>query len=102
MSSAAIERLATSYETLIRALDGADADSLDQAAGALADAVEQVRSADLGANPALRDSLSRLLALSHAAQSRVNFMTDALGRRMENLAVVRGDARTPTYQPGNR
>lgn len=102
MSSAALERLTASYETLIRALDGADVDSIEKASADLAEAVEQVRSADLQADPTVRPSLSRLVALGFAAQTRVNFMTDALKRRMEGLAAVRGELSGATYQPSIR
>jgi len=102
MSRAAFERLTASYETLIRALDGADVDSIEKASADLADAVEQVRSADLRVDPTARASLSRLVALGYAAQTRVNFMTDALKRRLDGLSAVRGELSAATYQPGNR
>ena len=102
MSRAALERLAASYETLIRALDGADLDSIATASADLNQAVEQVRSIDLSADPDARTSLSRLVALGYAAQTRVNFMTDALKRRMDGLAAVRGELSAATYQPGSR
>ena len=102
MSSAALERLRASYETLIDALDGADADRLGKASASLAEAVEQLRSTHLGDDPQVRETLSNLVDLGHAAQSRVNFMTDALKRRLNALAQLRGDAPTATYQPGAR
>jgi hypothetical protein len=102
MSRAALERLNASYEALIRALDGTDVESIARASADLAEAVEQVRSADLRADPAARASLSRLVALGYAAQTRVNFMTDALKRRLGGLAAVRGELSAATYQPGTR
>ena len=102
MTSAALERLAASYETLIRALDGADDDSIARASAALAEAVEEIRSDHPDGGPAVKASVSRLVDLGHAAQGRVNFMTDALKRRIDALAQVRGQARTATYAPSTR
>lgn len=102
MSGAALERLTASYETLIRALDGADGPSIEKASADLAEAIAQVRAANLRADPAARTSLSRLVALGYAAQTRVNFMTDVLKRRMDGLSAVRGELSGAVYQPPRR
>lgn len=101
MQLAILDTLATSHEALIRALDGSDLAEIERATTALATAVHAARnSAEWdGGNPALRERLLSLAALAHAAQIRVNFLTDMIRRRVDAAAALRGKQPQFTYHP---
>ena len=103
MSLSDLDRLVSCHETLIRALDGDDLAALEEASRALAGAVTAVRAnPDWTANAALKDRLLNLTALAHAAQVRVNFLTDKVRRRIDAVTALRGAAPPMTYQPAGR
>ena len=102
MSLASLDRLATCHEALIHALDGNDLGALDEACRGLAGAVAAARAEqDSGSSPELKERLLNLSALAHAAQVRVNFLTDRIRRRIDAVAAMRGEP-AMTYQPAHR
>ena len=102
MSLASLDRLAACHEALIHALDGNDLGALDEACRGLAGAVAAARAEqDLGSSPELKERLLNLSALAHAAQVRVNFLTDRIRRRIDAVAAMRGEP-AMTYQPAHR
>lgn len=102
MSLASLDRLTACHEALIRALDGNDLGALDEACRSLAGAVAAARAEEARTpSPALRERLLNLAALAHAAQIRVNFLTDRIRRRIDAVAALRGEP-AMTYQPAHR
>ena len=99
MQLAILDRLATSHEALIRALDGSDLAEIERATAALAEAVHEARKHDWHSTPDLRERLLNLAALAHAAQIRVNFLTDMIRRRVDAAAALRGKQPQFTYHP---
>jgi hypothetical protein len=103
MSLAALDRLTSCHEALIRALDGNDLDAIEDATAALAAAVAAARAGgDWAGAPDLKERLLSLAALAQAAQIRVNFLTDTIRRRVHALATLRGAEPAMTYQPHAR
>jgi len=98
MSLAVLDRLASSHEALIRALDGNDLHAIESATLALADAVASARAQQGWAStPAVKERLLSLAALAQAAQIRVNFLTDTIRRRVNAMAALRGSEPAMTY-----
>lgn len=103
MSLQILDRLASSHEALIVALDANDLAGIEQATTALAEAVEAARGIDAAAQGAgFKSRLSSLAVLAQAAQMRVNFLTDSVRRRVDTLAVAAGRPPAMTYRPGVR
>jgi hypothetical protein len=100
MSLAALDRLASCHEALIRALDGNDLEAIENATLGLADAVASARAErEWAATPDIRERLLSLAALAQAAQIRVNFLTDMIRRRVDAAAALRGAQPQMTYHP---
>jgi hypothetical protein len=99
MSLASLDRLTTAHEALIRALDGNDLAAIEAASRHLADAVTEVRGEDFRPGTEARERLTSLAALAHAAQIRVNFLTDKIRRRIDAVAALRGAEPAMTYAP---
>jgi hypothetical protein len=99
MSLASLDRLTVAHEALIRALDGNDLASIEAASRGLADAVVEVKGEEMRPGTASRERLMSLAALAHAAQIRVNFLTDKIRRRIDAVAALRGAEPAMTYQP---
>lgn len=98
-----LDRLASSHEALIVALDANDLAAIETATADLAAAVEAARAMELPTDPTgLRERLASLAALAQAAQGRVNFLTDMVGRRVDTLSVMAGRAPTLTYSANAR
>jgi hypothetical protein len=103
MSLAVLDRLASSHEALIRALDGNDLEAIETATLALADAVGSARAnRDWASTPDVKERLLSLAALAQAAQIRVNFLTDTIRRRVNAMAALRGSEPAMTYSPTAR
>jgi len=103
MSLYILDRLASSHEALIRALDGNDLEAIETATLALADAVGSARAnRDWASTPDVKERLLSLAALAQAAQIRVNFLTDTIRRRVNAMAALRGSEPAMTYQPTAR
>lgn len=103
MSLALLDRLASAHEALIRALDGNDLATIEDATTKLAAAVSETGAIDaLHGNLEARERLHSLAALAVAAQQRVNFLTDRMRTRVAVLAALGGQSETLTYQPGAR
>lgn len=103
MSLQVLDRLASSHEALIVALDTNDLAGIEAATAALADAVAAARTIEGVVHaPDLRDRLSSLTVLAQAAQARVNFLTDHVRRRVDTLAAFAGRPRDLTYRPHAR
>lgn len=103
MSLQILDRLASSHEALIVALDSNDLAGIEAATAALSEAVEATRALDGVANaPELRDRLSSLAVLAQAAQARVNFLTDSVRRRVDTLAAIAGRPQPIAYRPNAR
>ncbi len=103
MSLRILDRLASSHEALIVALDANDLVAIEAATAALADAVEAARDLAPPADPAgFRDRLASLAALAQAAQGRVNFLTDMIGRRIDTVSAMAGRAPALTYRANTR
>ncbi len=103
MSLQALDRLAFSHEALIAALEANDLAAIEAATGALAEAVEAARAIDPPADrDGFRERLTSLAALAQAAQGRVNFLTDMVGRRVDMLSAMAGRAPTLTYRASAR
>ena len=99
MSLQLLDRLASSHEALIVALDANDLAAIEAATADLADAVEAARAMAMPDERAgFRDRLASLAALAQAAQGRVNFLTDMVGRRVDTLSAMAGRAPTLTYR----
>ena len=99
MSLASLDRLTAAHEALIHALDGNDLAAIEAASRGLAEAVAEVRGEELRPGIASRERLTSLAALAHAAQIRVNFLTDKIRRRIDAVAAMRGAEPAMTYQP---
>lgn len=99
MNLASLDRLTASHEALIRALDGDDLGAIEGASRDLAAAVAEVKAEGLLPGAATRERLTSLAALAHAAQIRVNFLTDKIRRRIDAVAALRGAEPAMTYQP---
>lgn len=103
MSLPILDRLASSHEALIAALDANDLAAIEAATADLAQAVEAARGLDAPADPGqFRERLASLAALAQAAQGRVNFLTDIVGRRIDTLSAMAGRAPTLTYRANPR
>ena len=104
MSLKALERLESSQSILIAALDADDIAAIERGVDALRDAAGAVRAvARWDDHPELRQVAFRVLALTDAARVRVNFLTDDIARRIENLAAARGAVPDLVYRrPGRR
>ena len=103
MSLQILDRLASSHEALIAALDANDLAGIEAATAALSEAVEAARGIDMsGQNGALKERLSSLAVLAQAAQIRVNFLTDHVRRRVDTLAALAGRPQAMTYRPNAR
>lgn len=100
MSLATLDRLTIAHEALIGALDGNDLAAIEAASRALAEAVAEVKAEGLQPGAASRERLMSLAALAHAAQIRVNFLTDKIRRRIDAVAALRGAEPAMTYAPG--
>lgn len=94
----AFERVEAAQQALLAALDSSDPAAIEAAAGAFSDSVQllaaEAPSLDR-AEAALRaDALRRLFDES---QMRVNFLTDAVRRRLDQLAMMRGREQAMVY-----
>ncbi|VAV91415.1 hypothetical protein MNBD_ALPHA04-1615 [hydrothermal vent metagenome] len=94
-----LDRLECSFEDLIAALDGQDADAIIDAAAAIRPIVTEVESKgawrDGGETRARLQSLSKLV---DASKYRVNKLTDLSRQRAENLTLALGQNLSPTYK----
>lgn len=100
MTLAVLDRLARAHEGLIAALDGNDLAGIESATARLTEAVDEARALDPESlRPELKDRLSSLAVLAHAAQGRVNFLTDSLRRRVDMLSAIAGRPPAMTYRP---
>jgi len=89
MSSETLDRLIASQEALLRALDGEEAEQIDQALAGFTAALDAVRS--IGGwrdTPDVAARLAHALQLADAARARVNYLADATRRRLDHLAVL--------------
>lgn len=103
MSLQVLDRLASSHEALIVALDTNDLAGIEAATAALSDAVDAARAIQgVGQAADLRDRLSSLAVLAQAAQARVNFLTDSVRRRVDTLAAIAGRPQPVSYRPNAR
>ncbi len=99
MSLLILDRLASAHEALIVALDANDLAAIEAATRALAGAVEAAHDMAPPADPTgFRDRLASLAALAQAAQGRVNFLTDMIGRRIDTFSAMAGRTPTLTYR----
>jgi len=90
-----IERIASSQEALIGALDANNLAAIEAAVADLGAAVGDLRrSADA---EALSEHLPTAMALNQAARVRVNFLTDNNRRRLHAMAAIRGASSGLTY-----
>ena len=98
MSDAGLQRLAALQDGLVHALDAGDVDRIEAAIEALAAAVDEVRAGKF--RGVTRDHAHAALAGNHAAQVRVNFLTDGIRRRLAALSALRGvQPESTTYRP---
>lgn len=84
--------------TLMRALDGRDAQAIEDAANGLTLAINDLRQ-HVGSKPGpdMRLRLQQLLSDLDAAQMRVNFLGDQCRRHITAMASLRGRAIGQTY-----
>ena len=96
--TSAFERVEAAQHALIAALDSSDAAAIQTAATAFSDSVHALAASTV--------SLDRAEAAAHAdcvrrlfdqSQMRVNFLTDAVRRRLDQLAAMRGRAPVAVY-----
>ena len=96
--ASAFERVEKAQHALIAALDSGDAASIQAAATDFSESIHALAAAPVSldrANAEARaDAVRRLFDQS---QMRVNFLTDAVRRRLDQLAAMRGRAPAATY-----
>ena len=98
MTASLLDRVESAQQALAAALDSTDAAAIEAAAAAFADSI-----AELAKSPAvLQDAeagrrAQALRQLFDHGQMRVNFLTDMVSRRLDQLAALRGRDRVPVY-----
>ena len=98
MSDRALDRLTGLQEGLVRALDSGDVTAIETAIESLAAAADEIRAG--GRQSGSRKAAQAALAANHAAQVRVNFLTDKIRRRLTAFTALRNPvATTLTYSP---
>lgn len=98
MPDALISAAEAQRASLMRALDGHDAQAIEDAAAALASAINALRGLDAGKSaPAVRAHLNQLAADLDVARMRVNFLSDQCRRHISAMAALRGRAIGQTY-----
>lgn len=98
MDDRALERLTALQDGLVRALDTGDVAQIEAAISALAESVDEIRAA--GRQSGTHRAARSAIAANHAAQIRVNFLTDQVRRRLAAFAALRAPlAAAATYSP---
>lgn len=103
MSLASLTRLEACHETLIRALDGNDAEAIESSVAQFRGALEEVRAAGgWRADADIAERAARISRLADAARIRVNFLTDLNSHRLNALNAARGRAVSTSYRRDGR
>ena len=87
MSVDALDSLIAAQETLLRALDGDEAQAIDDALGDFRNALEAIRA--IGGwrdTPGVVARITQALQLAEAARARINYLADRTRRRLDRLA----------------
>jgi len=96
--AAAFERVEAAQHTLIAALDSSDAAAIQAAATAFSDSIHALATAPISLNRAEVEARAEALRrLFDQSQMRVNFLTDAVRRRLDQLAAMRGHEPVAVY-----
>ena len=99
--AAALERIEQSQAALLVALDSGDIRAIEAGIAGLRDALDEAP-ADWSRTPETQAMAQRVAALSEDARMRVNFLTDAVRRRLERLSIARGRGPCATYGAAGR
>jgi hypothetical protein len=104
MTRATLDRLLAVESQLVQALDGEDIAALETVTLDFAEALKDVKAtAAWSDEPDILERIRHALALTEAARSRVNYLTDRNRRRLELLAgTIKAEWRTPAYGPDGR
>ena len=98
MSDRALDRLTSLQEALVQALDSGDVTAIETAIESLAAAADEIRAG--GRQAGSRKTAQAALSANHAAQVRVNFLTDQVRRRLAAFTALRAPIATAlTYSP---
>jgi hypothetical protein len=98
MTTARVEALITAQAALIAALDRRDADAIEAASRALANAVAALRVQDSWHESGeLREHLGHALKQTDAARIRINYLSDWTRQRIDSIAELRGGILSQTY-----
>ena len=97
MSHDKFEAMKEAHEALIAALDSNDIAAIEAAVSSFGERAQALRSVVDSCGPEAAEHAAELRRLSQHARMRVNFLTDAVSRRLERLEAVRGRGQVSLY-----
>jgi hypothetical protein len=96
--ASAFDRVEAAQHALIAALDSGDAAAIQSAATAFSDSIHALAGAPVSLDRAqVAARAETVRRLFDQSQMRVNFLTDAVRRRLDQLAAMRGRAPAAVY-----